>query len=66
MSNTYSHNFTVYRAMTLKFGKLFDLAKYLGHTHKRFSVRGTAGGSSNIHIKFWYPFLSRKLIEVER
>jgi len=44
MATTYSRTFTMYRTTTLKFGKLFDLAKYLGHTHKRFSVWGVAGG----------------------
>jgi len=57
MANTYSHNYTMYRAIVydlydvytsircihiytmyratiLKFGKLFDLAKYLEHTGK--------------------------------
>jgi len=32
MANTYSHNCTMDRTTTLKFGKLFELAKYLEHT----------------------------------
>jgi len=33
MANTYSHNCMMHRAMMLKFGRLFDLAKHLEHTH---------------------------------
>jgi len=29
MGNTYSHNCMVHRDMILKFGRLFDLAKYI-------------------------------------
>jgi len=44
-ANTYSHNFTMYAATTLKFGKLFDLIlPSTWVTHKSFSVRGLAGG----------------------
>jgi len=32
MANTYSYNSTLYRVNNLKFGKLFDLSKYLKHT----------------------------------
>jgi len=32
MANTYAHNYTMYRAVMRKFGKLFDLARYLEHT----------------------------------
>jgi len=32
MTSTYSHNSTMDRATMLKFGKLFELAKYLEHT----------------------------------
>jgi len=32
MANTYSHNCMMHRDTMLKFGRLFDLAKYLGHT----------------------------------
>jgi len=32
MANKYLHKYTMYRATTLKFSKLFDLAKYLEHT----------------------------------
>jgi len=32
MGNTYSHNCMMHRDMTLKFGGLIDLAKYLEHT----------------------------------
>jgi len=41
--NTYSHNCMMHKDTMLKFGELFDLAKYLEHT-KSFSVRGTARG----------------------
>ena len=34
----------------LKFGALFDLAKYFKHTHKAYEVRQ---GASSPHIKFW-------------
>ena len=30
MANTYSHNCMMHRDTMLKFGRLFDLAKYLG------------------------------------
>ena len=32
MGNTYSHNCMMHRDTMLKFGELFDLAKYLEHT----------------------------------
>jgi len=32
MGNTYSHNCMMHRDTMLKFGALFDLAKYLEHT----------------------------------
>jgi len=44
MGNTYSHNCMMHRDTTLKFGWLFNLAKYTWSTHKSFSVRGTVGG----------------------
>jgi len=34
MENTYSHNCMMHRDTMLKFGTLFDLAKYLEHTQK--------------------------------
>ena len=34
MGNTYSHNCMMHRDTMLKFGALFDLAKYLEHTQK--------------------------------
>jgi len=34
MGNTYLHNCMIYRDTMLKFGTLFDLAKYLQHTQK--------------------------------
>jgi len=34
MGNTYSHNCMMHRDTMLKFGTLFDLAKYLEHTQK--------------------------------
>ena len=34
----------------LKFGALFDLAKYFKHTQKAYEVRH---GASSPHIKFW-------------
>jgi len=34
MGNTYLHNCMMDRHMMLKFGWLFDLAKYLEHTQK--------------------------------
>ena len=37
------HNFTMYRATMLKFGKQFDLAKYLGYTQK-FQCMGCSRG----------------------
>jgi len=47
MANTYSHNCMMHKDMMLKFGTLFDLAKYVEfdlakYVHKSFSVRGTA------------------------
>jgi len=32
MENTYAHNYMMHRDMMLKFGALFDLAKYFEHT----------------------------------
>ena len=37
MENTYAHNCMIHRDTMLKFGALFDLAKYFS-THKSFSV----------------------------
>jgi len=34
MENTYSHNCMIHRDTMLKFGALFDLAKYFEHTYK--------------------------------
>ena len=44
----------IHKDTMLKFCRLFDLAKYLGHTQKfQRSLRGMAEGASSPHIKFW-------------
>ena len=48
--NTYSHNCMMHRDTMLKFGTLFDLAKYFEHT--KFSAYGVRQGGSSAHIKF--------------
>jgi len=44
----------MHRDTTLKFGTLFDLAKYFGHTQK-FQRMGYGRGANSPHIKFWDP-----------
>ena len=53
MGNTYSQNCMMHRDMMLKFGVLFDIAKYFEHTQK-FQRTGGSGrqGGSGPHIKF--------------
>ena len=51
MANTYSHNCMMHRDTMLKFRRLFDLAKYLGHKHK--FQRTLYGRGLVAHIKFW-------------
>jgi len=43
MANTYSHNCMMHRDTMLKYGWLFDLAEYLGHT-QTFQQMGYARG----------------------
>ena len=50
MENTYAHNCMMHKDRMLKFGALFDLAKYFKHTQKAYEVRH---GASSPHIKFW-------------
>jgi len=44
MANTYSHNCMMHRDTMLKFGRLFDLLKYFGHT-QTFQRTGYGRGS---------------------
>ena len=51
MGNIYSHNCMMHKDTMLKFGVLFDLAKYFEHTKvSAYEVRQEA---SSPHIKFW-------------
>ena len=62
----------MHKDMMLKFGTLFDLAKYVEfdlakYVHKSFSVRGTTGDRGLVAptLNFGTPYLSRKLMELE-
>ena len=53
----------MHRDAMLKFGRLFHLAKYLGHKQK-FQRTGYGRGASSSTLNFGTPSLSRKLIEI--
>ena len=63
MANTYSHNCMMHRDTMLKFGMLFDLAKYLEHTQK-FQRTGYGRGVVAPTLNLGTPSLSRKLAEL--
>jgi len=63
MGNTYSHNRTMHIDTMLKFGTLFDIAKYFEHTYK-FQLTGYGRGLVAPTLNFGTPSLSRKLIEL--
>ena len=66
MANTYSHNITMHRDTTLKFGKLFDFAKYLGHKQKFQRTGCSRGGASSPTLHFRTPLSVSDLTEIER
>jgi len=51
----------MHRDTMLKFGRLFDLAKYLDHTQK---FQRT--GASIFHIKFWDPLFISETIRARK
>jgi len=53
----------MHRDAMLKFGTLFDLAKYLEHTQK-FQRTGYGSGVVAPKLNFKTPSLSRKLVEL--
>jgi len=61
--HTYLHNCMMHRDAMLKFGTLFDLAKYLEHTQK-FQRTGYGSGVVAPKLNFKTPSLSRKLVEL--
>jgi len=63
MGNTYSYNCMMHRDTMLKFGWLFDLAKYFEHTYK-FQRTGYGRGLVALTLNCGTFSLSRKLIEL--
>ena len=63
MANTYSDNCTMDRVTMLKFGRVFDLAKFLEHTQK-VSAYGVRQGASSVASHQISGSMSPKLIQV--
>jgi len=55
LANAYSHNCTMYTATMLKFGRLFDIVKYLEHIHIKVSAYGVRQGASSPTLKSGNP-----------